>query len=218
MTKLIRRILLLLGLLSPVAAPLPMPDGATPVEPPGDEVLGLVVEAPDVERPVGERLVGERLVGERPGVESVSAVDRGTAAVDGLPITPHDVGFTIAFAPPRADAIGGLMWPDRRHIDIFVDPSWSDAELQHVVAHEIGHAVDLVANSGADRLRWLELRDIDRSVPWWAAPYQPDFATPSGDFAECFAEWATATRLARSGFGSCSGTGALIGELVADLG
>jgi len=94
-----------------------------------------------------------------------------------------------------------------------VDPSWSDGHLAHVVAHEIGHAVDMVRNSAADRDRWRQARGMDPGRRWWADAYQSDFGSPSGDFAECYAMWAVGSGSSRSQFGGCGGTAGLVGEL-----
>ena len=138
---------------------------------------------------------------------------RGQAALARIPVSPASVGFTIEFLPGRA-GYGGLTFPDTRRIEIYVNGGWSDAHLAHVVAHEIGHAVDMARNSRADHDRWRAARGIAATTRWWADPYTSDFATPGGDFAECFAAWAVGSPSTRSQFGSCTGTGALVSELV----
>lgn len=130
-----------------------------------------------------------------------------------MPLLPGSVGFTIEFLPGRS-GYGGLTYPDSRRIEIYVDSGWSDGYLSHVVAHEIGHAVDMARNSRSDHDRWRAARGIPSTTKWWADPYTSDFATPGGDFAECFAAWAVGTSATRSEFGSCAGTGGLMGELV----
>ena len=101
------------------------------------------------------------------------------------------------------------MYPDRRHIEVYVSPSMSDSQLLHVVAHELGHAVDMVRNDGQDQIDWRALRGFDPDTMWWADPFTSDFATPSGDFAECFANWAIGS-VSRSAKGGCAGTSAFI--------
>jgi len=140
-------------------------------------------------------------------------VSRGQQALARVPVSPGSVGFTIEFLPGRA-GYGGLTYPDSRRIEIYVDSGWSDGYLTHVVAHEIGHAVDMARNSRSDHERWRAARGIPATTRWWADPYTSDFATPGGDFAECFAAWAVGSTSTRSQFGSCAGTSALMGELV----
>jgi hypothetical protein len=148
-----------------------------------------------------------------PPLPATSATSRGQAALARMPLLPGSVGFTIEFLPARG-GYGGLTYPDSRRIEIYVDEGWSDARLAHVVAHEIGHAVDMARNSRSDHERWRAARGIPSTTKWWADPYTSDFATPGGDFAECFAAWAVGTSATRSEFGSCAGTGGLMGELV----
>lgn len=138
---------------------------------------------------------------------------RGQAALARIPVSPGSVGFTIEFLPGRS-GYGGLTYPDSRRIEIYVDAGWSDGYLAHVVAHEIGHAVDMARNSRSDHERWRAARGIPQTTKWWADPYTSDFATPGGDFAECFAAWAVGTSATRSEFGSCAGTAGLMSELV----
>ena len=48
--------------------------------------------------------------------------------------------------------------------------------MTHVVAHEIGHAVDVTFNSVDDRERWVGARSLG-TVPWWPQERGADFAT-----------------------------------------
>jgi len=108
------------------------------------------------------------------------------------------------------------MYPSQRHIEIYVNSNYSDTHLAHVVAHEIGHAVDMTLNSTADQQAWRALRGISPNGGWWADAYASDFASPSGDFAECFAVWRIGSAGSnRSQFGSCSGTSSLVAQLAA---
>ncbi len=67
----------------------------------------------------------------------------------------------------------------------------TEATLHRVIAHELGHVLDVEYNSADDRDRWIAQRGIDSSVPWWPSASAPDFATGAGDFAEAFAVWET---------------------------
>ena len=77
-------------------------------------------------------------------------------------------------------------------IEIFVRPcrAQSDALLRHVVAHELGHAYDAAHMSDATRAAWKRARGIPSLTPWAGCSGCSDFATPAGDFAEVFAQWA----------------------------
>ena len=119
----------------------------------------------------------------------------------------------IELAADGAAALAGPVRP--HHIDIFVRPSWSDHELAHVVAHELGHAVDVARNDLADHNRWRAARSIPAEIGWWADAFAADLETPGGDFAECFAAWALdEPKAATTPFGSCAGTAELMQELV----
>lgn len=124
---------------------------------------------------------------------STSLVDRspaarGAAALAGLGYDPARLGWTIAFRPARTGYLG-LAYPDRRHIDVFVRRSQSDASLRATVAHEIGHAVDLVYGDGDRRAQWRRLRGFGPEPPWFGCDACADYATGAGDFAEVFSFW-----------------------------
>jgi hypothetical protein len=105
-------------------------------------------------------------------------------------------GWTIVFRPGRS-SFYGLTLVDEQRIEIYVRTSQSDALLAHVIAHEMGHAVDVTQNSGEDRRRWQEARGIS-SAPWWPGSGAADFSTGAGDFAESFASWQVGTENFRS--------------------
>jgi len=96
-------------------------------------------------------------------------------------------GFTVRFSAARAGYLG-LTDPDTRTINIYVRPSESVAYVARIIAHELGHAVDVAFNTDARRARWEQLRGIS-SRPWFGCGGCTDFSAPSGDFAEAFAYW-----------------------------
>lgn len=122
-------------------------------------------------------------------------------------------GWTITFSPGR-DGVIGYTYTNEHRIEIFVRDSISDSLLRHVIAHEIGHAVDVSLNSSDDRTRWQKARDIGGS-PWWPGNGVSDYSTGAGDFAESFAAWQVGSGNFRSKIGSAP-TGdqmALLAEL-----
>ncbi len=147
-------------------------------------------------------------------VVAASPTERGIAILAPMPVQPSELGFTIAFLEPRP-GFRGLTFPFRRHIEIYVSSTWTDRELAHVIAHEIGHAVDVARNGASDHDRWRAARGIDPATGWWADAYASDFDTPGGDFAECYAAWVVGVPASpTTPFGSCAGTGGLVQELV----
>ncbi|MDA3040088.1 MAG: hypothetical protein O3C27_11275 [Actinomycetota bacterium] len=95
--------------------------------------------------------------------------------------------WSIVFAPGR-EGVLGLTYVDDKTIEVFVRDDQTAALLAHVIAHEMGHAVDVTLNSSDERERWQEARDIG-SAPWWPDDGATDFLTGAGDFAESFAAW-----------------------------
>ncbi len=125
-------------------------------------------------------------------VETASAptpTDRGQDALEliaynwqaGLP------GWSIVFAPGREHVLG-LTYVDTKTIEIYVRDDQTPALLAHVIAHEMGHAVDVTLNDGDERRRWQETRGVG-TAPWWPGEGATDFSTGAGDFAESFAAW-----------------------------
>ena len=74
-----------------------------------------------------------------------------------------------------------------RTVTLFDRPVTSIDEAAAVLAHELGHAVDIDMLDDADRRSWLELRSIDTG--WWAGEAQADFDVGAGDFAEAVAAY-----------------------------
>lgn len=97
-------------------------------------------------------------------------------------------GWTIAFLEPRGRA-SGYTWSGDKRIEIFVKDTDDGARVARVLAHELGHAVDVTLNTGDERRSWLQEREAPESTPWWPASGLPDFESGAGDFAEVFAAW-----------------------------
>lgn len=95
--------------------------------------------------------------------------------------------WSISFHPEKSGLYGLTMVPERK-IEIYVRESQTVDLLAHVIAHELGHAVDVSLNDGPDRRRWEHARGLD-SAPWWPGSGATDFSTGAGDFAESFAAW-----------------------------
>lgn len=98
--------------------------------------------------------------------------------------------WTIEFR--RGDSeIAGYTWSHEHRIEIFVRPGDDTQSVTRVLAHELGHAVDVMLNTGDERRAWLEERGASQETQWWPTSGAADFETGAGDFAEVFAAWQT---------------------------
>lgn len=133
-----------------------------------------------------------------PTQADISMRDRTIALLD-FPWEARLPGWRIEFSSSRS-GLRGLTYPDTKVIEIYVRPTDSPASLARVLAHELGHAVDIELNSATDRQRWRDARGIGSGARWWPDPSTSDFDTGAGDFAEAFAVWLTGvTSLSRVG-------------------
>lgn len=96
-------------------------------------------------------------------------------------------GWQIEFVV-GAGNIAGYTWSREERIEVFVRPGATSSDLARILAHELGHAVDVSKNSGDERRQWLVARGTT-DAPWWPGNGSADFATGAGDFAEAFAVW-----------------------------
>lgn len=96
-------------------------------------------------------------------------------------------GWRIQFVS-GAGNIAGYTWSREERIEVFVRPGATSTDLARILAHELGHAVDVSKNSGDERREWLAVRGAE-DAPWWPGNGLADFATGAGDFAESFAVW-----------------------------
>jgi hypothetical protein len=123
-----------------------------------------------------------------PGAPAGAAAERERVGQAALAMIDYDwqaLGWEIAFLPERDGFLGLALGPQRR-IEIFVRPSQSVDDVAHVVAHEIGHAVDLTYNDDRRRRVWLKRRGLEPRREWFGCDGCTDYATPAGDFAETF--------------------------------
>lgn len=126
---------------------------------------------------------------------------RGLAALDTISYPWQELlpEWTITFLPEKSGLFGLTKVPEKR-IEIYVREDQDTNLLAHVIAHELGHAVDVTLNNGSDRRRWVEIRGLDSS-PWWPNSGATDFSTGAGDFAESFAAWQVGEEAFRSKLG-----------------
>lgn len=96
--------------------------------------------------------------------------------------------FDIVFLPAKP-GYRALLIARSRRIEVYVRPADSVRELAYVIAHEIGHAVDLAFNGAARRAAYLEARGLAGDTEWFPCRRCEDLASGAGDFAEVFALW-----------------------------
>jgi hypothetical protein len=107
--------------------------------------------------------------------------------------------WRIEFLPQRDGLYGLTLVPEKR-IEIYVRPDQGSVFLAHVIAHELGHAVDVELNDESERVQWAKARGIEEA-PWWPNSGATDFSTGAGDFAESFAAWQVGDGAFRSAIG-----------------
>lgn len=113
----------------------------------------------------------------------------------------HLEGWTIEFKPGEEGVLGYTFVKEKR-IEVYIRPNQSVNLVSHVIAHELGHAVDVSYNSKQERELWIEVRGMDKETPWWPGNGASDFHTGAGDFAESFAFWQLGDSFYRSKIGS----------------
>lgn len=127
---------------------------------------------------------------------------QGQAALAHISYPWRDLGFTVSFASARS-GLRAVTYTRERRIVVFVRRGEPVAQTAFDLAHELGHAFDLTHGTWPRRQRWLELRGVDPSTPWFGCSGCDDLSTGSGDLAEVFALWQVgpvdfASRLARA--------------------
>ncbi len=137
--------------------------------------------------------------GEAPSDGSPQERGRWALTQIGYPWEDMLPGWRVEFLDGRTGLFGLTLVDDKR-IEIYVRDNQADDLLVHIVAHELGHAVDVTLNDGDDRRTWQAARGIE-DEPWWPSSAASDFRTGAGDFAESFAYWQAESAHYRSKLG-----------------
>lgn len=112
--------------------------------------------------------------------------DRKQAVLALIHYPSEDLGFDIVFLGSRP-GYRAMTLAARHRIEIYVRHGDGPMRQAFDLAHELGHAFDLTYNNEERRRKWLALRGIESSTPWFGCNACPDYGTPAGDFAETFA-------------------------------
>jgi hypothetical protein len=110
--------------------------------------------------------------------------EKAALALIGFPW--QELQYDIFFMAPRL-GVRAMTFSREHRIEIYVRPNDDAHLLAYDIAHELGHAFDLMRNTGEIRKKWMEARGIDPATPWFGCSGCSDFNTPAGDFAETFA-------------------------------
>ncbi len=92
--------------------------------------------------------------------------------------------WTVSYAEPRSGYLGNTNTVTRT-ITVYISDDATPEAVAGVLAHEVGHALDVMYLNDDVRQRWLTSRGIDE--PWWPQSGAGDFHLGAGDFAEAVA-------------------------------
>jgi hypothetical protein len=92
--------------------------------------------------------------------------------------------WTVSYAEPRSGYLGNTNTVTRT-ITVYISDDATPEAVAGVLAHEVGHAMDVMFLNDDARQRWLTSRGIDE--PWWPQSGAGDFHLGAGDFAEAVA-------------------------------
>jgi hypothetical protein len=112
--------------------------------------------------------------------------ERGAAALALVPFPVEQTGYELIFEGHR-DGYLGLTSTVNKTITIYIRPSQTTREIAKVIAHEVGHAVDVEFTSETERLLYRQIRGIDGRSWYPDCSGCTDYDSPAGDFAETFA-------------------------------
>lgn len=133
-------------------------------------------------------LAASTAAGTNPETSSVSPPEeaRRAAALRLIDFPWQELDYDIVFMPPQR-GLRAMITFSKHRIEVYARPGENSQTLAYDIAHELGHAIDVLQNTAESRKRWMETRGIDVSTEWFGCNRCSDYDTPAGDFAETFA-------------------------------
>lgn len=174
----------------------PAPTGSTsPAEPSFEASAPILPEAEiadAVEIEPGGAVLGDAVVVTPTAEPSTVTSDPVAAAIGAeaetfISYPWHDllVGWNVAYLDSDG-SIGGNTNLPTRTITVYTPADGDPAYVAEVLAHELGHALDVTFLDEGARQQWLAARGVSDS-PWWPTDGPADFHVGAGDFAEAVA-------------------------------
>lgn len=119
-------------------------------------------------------------------VQPTSAADHGAAAEARIGYNWRSAlpGWTVVYASERSGYRGLTNTPSRT-VTIYIRSGDSVGTTAEILAHELGHALDVTYLTNQQRSQWLDARGMPQV--WWAGEGLTDFSVGAGDFAEAIA-------------------------------
>ena len=132
-----------------------------------------------VARPAADATVSEYTPGDP------ESVGRAAEALIGFDYRAVLDGWTFEYGGPR-DGYRGNTNTVSRTISVYVGEYDTPQVVAEVIAHEVGHALDIMYLDDDTRIEWMEMRGVTEG--WWPHSGASDFHVGAGDYAEAVAK------------------------------
>jgi hypothetical protein len=109
-------------------------------------------------------------------------------------VDPAKLGVSVVFSGTHPSYLG-LFQSASRTVNVYVRPGQTVESVAWVLAHELGHAIDVFTFAQDDRNAWAAARGFDPAMWWPGVGATNDQSSGAGDFAESFALFAAGSGL-----------------------
>jgi hypothetical protein len=131
-------------------------------------------------------MLSPKRVSAEDAIPHTANLARREAALALITFPWQQLDYEIVFLAPRA-GYRAMTIPGKRRIEVYARPHDDIRLVAFDIAHELGHAIDLVHNTKEIRKKWMLARGLDPATEWFGCSRCSDYNTPAGDFAETFA-------------------------------